>query len=158
MHLGSNEMSREPDVIAPDGSEIRLLSTSSCRGSMVHCTLAPGRITKPVRHRSVEEMWHCIAGTGMLWRSFEGQEDLLALAPGVSCSIATGTCFQFRSDGDMPLEIVIATMPPWPGPDEAEPCSGHWTPSQQASSAVPGAASPVRLSHAPRTNSVAHFT
>ncbi len=96
---------------------------------MVLCTLPPGQVTKPVRHRNVEEMWHCIAGSGTLWRSLTDKEDILELQAGVSCSIAPGTCFQFRSDGESSLEIVIATIPPWPGEDEAEPCEGRWEPS-----------------------------
>ncbi|MDA1297465.1 MAG: hypothetical protein O3B04_05620 [Chloroflexi bacterium] len=115
MAFESKHLPVEPDALAPDGSEIRLLSVATSGGSMVQCSLVPGKITRPVRHRSVEEMWHCVAGSGALWRSLEGREDLLALTPGVSCSISAGTCFQFRSDGDAPLEIVIATMPPWPG-------------------------------------------
>ena len=27
------------------------------------------------------------------------------------------------------LELVITTMPPWPGPDEATPASGPWAPT-----------------------------
>jgi mannose-6-phosphate isomerase-like protein (cupin superfamily) len=118
-----------PDATAPDGSEIRLLSTGMSNGSMVHCRLSPGLVTKPVRHLNVQEMWYCTAGTGQLWRSTGDQEDVLDLVPGVSCSISPGTCFQFRSDGDVPLEIVIATMPPWPGEQEAVPCEGKWLPS-----------------------------
>lgn len=96
---------------------------------MVHCTLPAGKVTKPVRHRSVEEMWHCTGGSGTLWRRLEGEEDLLHLTKGVSCSIATGTCFQFKADDGEPLEIVIATMPPWPGEQEADSCEGKWAAS-----------------------------
>ena len=96
---------------------------------MVLSTLPPGQVTIPVRHRNVEEMWHCTAGSGTLWRSFEGEEDVLELQAGVSCLIAPGTCFQFRSDGDESLELVIATIPPWPGEHEAERCEGRWEPS-----------------------------
>lgn len=129
MRFESKRLPASPDVIAPDGSEIRLLSTSSSLGSMVHCRLASGQVTKPVQHRNVDEMWHCIGGKGTLWRSSENDEDILELAFGVSCSITTGTCFQFRSDGDIPLEIVIATMPPWPGDEEAILCDGPWEPT-----------------------------
>ncbi len=129
MTFESSQLPSEPDVIAPDGSQIRLLSTAMTNGSMAHCTLLPGQVTKPVRHRTVEEMWHCTGGAGTLWRRLEGQEELLKLEKGVSCSIPTGTCFQFRADEGEPLEIVIATMPPWPGEDEAEPCDGKWEPS-----------------------------
>lgn len=128
MSFESRALPGKPDAVAPDGSEIRLLSTGMSGGSMVHCTLAPGKVTTPVRHRTVEEMWHCISGSGALWRSYEGIEDVLKLEPGVSCSIQTGASFQFRSDGDVPLEVVIATVPPWPGDGEAETAEGKWEP------------------------------
>ena len=127
--MESRELGVAAEAIAPDGSEIRLLSTEMARGSLVHCRLAPGLVTRPVRHRTVEEMWYCIAGLGELWRRFEGNEEVIELKPGVSCSIPTGACFQFRSNGDQPLEIVIATMPPWPGEQEAETCDGKWAAS-----------------------------
>lgn len=96
---------------------------------MVHCVLPSGQVTKPLRHRTVEEMWYCTGGSGTLWRLLDGVEDLLRLECGVSCSIPIGACFQFKAEKSEPLEIVIATMPPWPGEDEAEPCAGKWTPS-----------------------------
>lgn len=129
MTFESHILSELPDAIAPDGSEIRLLSTEASRGSMVHCRLSPGLVTRPVRHLNVQEMWYCIGGTGRLWRFADGQESVLELSEGVSCSILPGTCFQFRCDGDVPLEIVIATVPPWPGEQEAGPCEGKWPPS-----------------------------
>ena len=95
---------------------------------MVHCTLHPGQITRAVHHRTVEEAWLCISGAGRLWRSDGGLQDTLDLMPGTGSSISTGTRFQFRNDGSTPLEIVIATFPPWPGEDEAVLCEGEWTP------------------------------
>src|SRR5690242_796237 len=53
----------EYDALAPDGSEIRLLVEVN-GGSMVHCSLAPGAVTRAIRHRSVEEVWLCLAGRG----------------------------------------------------------------------------------------------
>ena len=129
MPFETRKLPAKPDVIAPDGSEIRLLSTEMEGGSMVHCRLAPGKVTRAVRHRTVEEMWHCVGGRGQLWRSTGGTQDVTALKPGVSCSIRTGVSFQFRSDGEEPLEIIIATMPPWPGEEEAVHCDGIWEPS-----------------------------
>lgn len=132
MNFESRSLPAEPDVIAPDGSEIRLLSTGMSGGSMVHCRLAAGQVTRPVKHRTVEEMWYCIGGSGELWRSLGGSEDVLRLKPGIACSIPKGACFQFRADAGEkgePLEIVIATVPPWPGEHEAGPCAGNWPPS-----------------------------
>ena len=113
------------DVIAPDGSEIRLLARSR-HGSMVHCQLAPGVVTRAVVHRSVEELWYFLSGRGQVWRKQNGREETIEARPGVSLSIPTGTIFQFRNTGDEPMCFVIVTMPPWPGEGEAIPRSGVW--------------------------------
>ena len=126
----TRSLPEQPNALAPDGSEIRLLSTALGRGSMVQTRLRPGGVTRAVRHRTVEEMWFCTSGRGRVWRrSAEGEEEVTEMRPGVSLSVPTGTAFQFRCDGREPLEIVIATMPPWPGDGEAMPCDGPWTPT-----------------------------
>jgi mannose-6-phosphate isomerase-like protein (cupin superfamily) len=119
-------ISTAPDDIAPDGSEIRLVSVVMAGGSMVHCTLKPGQVTRAVQHRTVAEAWLCISGNGRLWRSRDEDQETIDLTPGTGASIAAGTRFQFRNDGDSPLEIVIATFPPWPGEAEAVQCEGVW--------------------------------
>ncbi len=117
------------DVLAPDGSEIRLL-VQAARGSMVHCTLRAGQVARAVQHRGVEEVWFCVSGSGQLWRRSADADEVLELQPGVASSIPPGTDFQFRASGDQLLEVVITTMPPWPGPDEAIVVDGRWEPSQ----------------------------
>ena len=107
-----------PDTIAPDGSLIGLLAAGE-RGSMVHCTLPAAMVTRAVRHRSVEEVWFVLAGSGVLALG----DEQLALRRGVSVVIPPRTPFQFRA-GQAGLELVIVTMPPWPGADEAEPATG----------------------------------
>ena len=121
-------ISAEYDVLAPDGSEIRLLS-SVAGASMVHCTLPAGQVTRAVRHRTVEELWYCIAGRGELWRHAAHGEEVVELRPGVSVSVPLGTTFQFRAPGPAPLALVITTIPPWPGPHEAIAAVGRWTPT-----------------------------
>jgi mannose-6-phosphate isomerase-like protein (cupin superfamily) len=112
------------DLLAPDTSEIRLLVQLD-RGSLVHCTLRTGHVTQAVRHRTVQEVWYCLAGSGELWRSDGAHEDVVQLRPGVSATIPLGVSFQFRAQHT--LELVITTMPPWPGASEAEPVPGPWT-------------------------------
>jgi mannose-6-phosphate isomerase-like protein (cupin superfamily) len=116
------------DALAPDGSEIRLLVQVD-GGSLVHCTVQPGCVTHAVRHRTVEEVWFCIAGDGQLWRRADDREDITELRPNLAVTIPLGTCFQFRATGSQPLQIVIATLPPWPGTDEAVPVEGRWRPT-----------------------------
>jgi mannose-6-phosphate isomerase-like protein (cupin superfamily) len=121
--VNSASIPATPDTVAPDGSLIGLLAASE-RGSMVHCTLAAGAVSRPVQHRTVEELWFVVSGSGVL--SLGGET--LALRRGVSVAIPTGTAFQFRA-GHAGLELVIATIPPWPGADEAEPAAGPWEPT-----------------------------
>ncbi len=123
--LDYKQLARDSDVLAPDGSEIRLLSETS-RGSMVHCTLNPGEVSVPVAHRTVEELWYCLEGRGQVWRRRGDDERVVEVAPGGSLSIPTGAHFQFRTIGDHPLRFVIITMPPWPGENEAYRVAGYW--------------------------------
>ena len=111
--------------LAPDGSAVRPL-VALAGGSLAHFTLSPGQVAQAVAHRTVEELWYCLSGQGELWRRQEGQEAVVVLAPGVSATIPLGTHFQFRSTGSAPLIVLIATMPPWSGPEEAYAVSGPW--------------------------------
>ena len=115
-----------PTVLAPDGSEIRELVAVE-RGSMVHCTLSPAAASMAVAHATVEEVWYFLQGTGQLWRSRNGAESVVDVEAGVAVTIERGTHFQFRNTGDMDLCIVIVTMPPWPGEQEARRVDDHWT-------------------------------
>ena len=123
--LDYRELSQDYDTLAPDGSEIRLLA-QTCRGSMVHCTLNPGEVSLAVAHKSVEEVWFFLEGTGQVWRRLGELERTVDVSPGVSLAIPVGAHFQFRTIGDRPLCFVIVTMPPWPGEDEAHPVPGRW--------------------------------
>jgi mannose-6-phosphate isomerase-like protein (cupin superfamily) len=115
------------DALAPDGSEIRLLVQVG-GGSLVHCTLRPGQVSQAVRHRTVEEVWFCLSGAGQVWRRSpeENREEIVAVEPGSALTIPLGAEFQFRATGPQPLELVITTMPPWPGGDEAVPVTNRW--------------------------------
>ncbi len=59
-------------------------------------------------------------------RRLDGEEQVSPLAAGMSLTIPVGALFQFRCDGDVPLDIVGVTMPPWPGADEAVFVDGIW--------------------------------
>jgi mannose-6-phosphate isomerase-like protein (cupin superfamily) len=121
-------LSAAPDVIAPDGSEVRILAATA-RGSMAQFTLPPGKISIAVAHRTVEEVWFFTAGQGQLWRKNEEAEEIVQIHPGLSVSIPVGTHFQFRNDGIVPLTAIGTTMPPWPGMDEAYAVTGIWSPT-----------------------------
>ncbi len=123
--MRKKSLPRMYDCLAPDGSEIRLLVAAE-RGGMAHCTLPPGGVSLAVRHRTVEEVWYCLSGLGELWRKQGDEEQVLKLSPGVSADIPLGAHFQFRTLGEEPLELVLTTMPPWPGEEEAVRVDDHW--------------------------------
>ena len=114
-----------PDAIAPDGSEVRLLVKCD-RGSMAQFHLPPGAVSMAVAHHTVEELWYFTRGRGRMWLAQDGREAIVRLQPGISISIPARTRFQFRCDGDEPLEATGVTMPPWPGMDEAYRVEGCW--------------------------------
>jgi mannose-6-phosphate isomerase-like protein (cupin superfamily) len=117
-------------VLAPDGSTVRVLLAGS-GGSMARFELEPGRTSSAVRHRTVEELWYVLSGQGEIWRRRGSDETITPLRPGMCLLIPAGTSFQFRSADDEPLVAVGVTMPPWPGPHEAEHVDGRpdWAPS-----------------------------
>lgn len=125
MMLETRTLPETLDVIAPDGSEIRFLAKTA-RASSVHCTLPPGGVSLAVAHKTVEEVWFFLEGAGEVWRKAGEEEEVTRALPGVSLNIPLGTHFQFRNTGSQPLRFVIATMPPWPGEDEAYRVPGRW--------------------------------
>ena len=117
---------RAPTALAPDGSEVRVL-LGLAAGGMAHFSLAPGRVSKAVEHRSVEEIWYVVAGRGAMWRRHGVHEAVVVLEPGMCLTIPLGTRFQFRADeGTEALAAIAVTMPPWPGADEAFAVDGPW--------------------------------
>ena len=113
------------DVLAPDGSEIRVLAGTS-RGSMAHGLLPPGGVSRAIRHRTVEEVWYVLSGSAEIWRQLGDDEQIITATTGTSLTIPVGTHFQFRTVGDEPFQFIMLTIPPWPGEDEAEFVAGVW--------------------------------
>jgi mannose-6-phosphate isomerase-like protein (cupin superfamily) len=110
-------VSRAPDAIAPDGSEVYFVVSHATQASLVEVVLRPGGVSRPVRHRTVEEIWYFLAGEGEVWvadRTFSVKAGATVVIPG-------GMPFQFRCIGSEPLRFLCFTSPPWPGGDEAVP-------------------------------------
>ena len=125
MKFATERISSTPDAIAPDGSEVRVLCQLP-RGGLAVFSLPPNAVSKAVAHRTVEEVWYVTSGCGRMWRKLGKHEEIIELGPGVSLTIPTGTYFQFRCDSPEPLDVIGATMPPWPGESEAYGVEGAW--------------------------------
>jgi len=114
-----------PDAIAPDGSEITFLVGDARRASLVEVRLPAGETSRPVRHRTVEEIWYVTAGEGRVWRrppaDAGGAATIEKVRPGSTLVIPTGWAFQFQATRGADLRFLCYTSPPWPGPDEAAP-------------------------------------
>jgi mannose-6-phosphate isomerase-like protein (cupin superfamily) len=106
-----------PDAVAPDGSEIHFRVLDAGRASVVEVVLGPGLTSRPVRHRTVEEIWYFLSGTGEVWVD----PDTRTVQAGDFVVIPTGSAFQFRAGTDEPLRFLCFTSPPWPGEEEAIP-------------------------------------
>jgi mannose-6-phosphate isomerase-like protein (cupin superfamily) len=113
------------DAVAPDGAGVRLL-LSLAGGSFAHFELAAGAVSHAVAHRSVEEIWYFVSGSGEVWRRQGETESVIAVGPGLCLTIPLGAHFQFRADAAAPLAFVAATLPPWPGEGEAFRVEGRW--------------------------------
>ena len=118
----------ERTVVAPDGSDVRVL-LGLAGGGMAHFSLPAGAVSAAVTHRTVEEIWFIIAGSGQMWRRQGSIEAVTELAAGTCVTIPLGTHFQFRAGSAGALEAVAITMPPWPGDGEAVPVPGPWQPT-----------------------------
>lgn len=124
----TSRLSRERDVVATDGSDVRILQSLS-GGALAHFTLAPGHTSTAVVHRTVEEIWCFLSGRCEMWRKQEEREEVVPVEAGVCVTIPLGTHFQFRSLGDEPLVALATTMPPCPGDGEAVVVPGRWAPT-----------------------------
>jgi mannose-6-phosphate isomerase-like protein (cupin superfamily) len=114
-----------PNVVAPDGSAVRVLARTA-RGSMARFSLPPFAVSRAVAHRTVEEVWYFLAGNGRMWLRCGDRDAIVDVAAGLSVAIPAGTAFQFRSDSAEALQAVGVTMPPWPGDGEAVAVDGPW--------------------------------
>ena len=111
--------------LAPDGSEIRMVFSMQ-HGGVCHCRLPANHVTKAVHHKTVDEFWYFIKGSGEVWRKTDQSDVTTTVFPGICLNISVGTHFQFRNTGNEPLELLIFTMPPWPGASESVDVEGQW--------------------------------
>ena len=118
----------EPDDTAPDGSEIRLLigePHGATKAGLAEAFLGPAQVSRPVWHKTVEEIWYVLEGAGQVWRCPPDVDPAtvppVAVYAGDALTIPTKWFFQFASRKDAPLRFLCYTAPPWPGPSEAQP-------------------------------------
>ena len=118
----------QPDAVAPDGSDVRVLLRLE-GGGMAHFELPAGQTSIAAAHRTVDEIWVFLSVSGEMWRRQGDTEEIVPVEAGVCLTIPLGTQFQFRSSGREALAAIGVTMPPWPGEGEAIVVQGKWQPT-----------------------------
>jgi mannose-6-phosphate isomerase-like protein (cupin superfamily) len=128
--MKTKTLQSERSYTAPDGSEIRLLlDLEDGKGGLAHCVLPAGGVSVAQRHKTVGEIWYFVQGLGQVWRKSaagDREDCVVDVSPGRCLTIEPGDHFQFRNTGAEPLTLVIATIPSWSGPEEAEEVEGRW--------------------------------
>ncbi len=114
----------DPDVIAPDGAEIRILvdqSRGATQLSLAEALVKPGERTSCVSHKTIEEVWYIVRGTGQFHRlSPDGtDEQIVTIQLGDALFIPTGYRFWVENTGTEDLIFLCHDAPAWPGHDEA---------------------------------------
>lgn len=107
-------LSRRADItpyVTRDGSEIRELLHPDHHAvrnqSLAEATLAPGQRTQSHRHRSTEEIYFILAGSGLM--TLAG--DTFPVQPGDSILIPPGTAHCIENSGSEALRILCCCAP-----------------------------------------------
>lgn len=102
-----------PCYITKDGSTIRELihpqHHGNLRQSLAEAAVAPGAATRLHRHHQTEEIYHVIAGRGVMTLG----EKHIEIGVGDSVCIAPGTAHAVRNNGETDLVILCCCAPPY---------------------------------------------
>jgi mannose-6-phosphate isomerase-like protein (cupin superfamily) len=119
---------QDPDDQAPDGSKIWLLigdRHGATKAGLCEVSLGAGEVSRPVWHKTVEEIWYVLEGSGQVWRCPPDADPrgvaAVAVKAGDAVTIPTGWYFQFAAAAHEGLRFLDYTAPPWPGASEAQP-------------------------------------
>jgi len=108
--FATKRLAADVDVVAPDGSDVRIL-LGLAGGGAAHFQLAPGKTSRAVTHRTVEEIWFFVGGRGEMWRR-QGDRGSRCDEQGWPDHPA-GNPLPFRALGAINYPFGV-TMPPWP--------------------------------------------
>lgn len=94
MDVKYKKLAEKYDYLAPDGSEIRLLISSSL-ASLDHLIVKPKTVSRAGYHKSVQEKWYIIRGEGKIWLKKYNQEQIIKLEPGFLFRLILMSIFSF---------------------------------------------------------------
>lgn len=108
------KQSSPPDFVAPDQSECNYLVRGP-RANCITATLKPHTVSAPQSHKSIDETWYFISGTGRMYlrNEYDNTVTKINTTPGTSVYIPCGNHFHFCNDGDDDQTAIITTLPQW---------------------------------------------
>ncbi len=113
---------------APDGSKVTVLARGA-RASSCIAVLPAQSASRTVMHQTVEELWYVMRGHGEIFCQAINDGTPFQVEAGHSFVIPPQTAFQFRTTSSE-LEVLITTIPAWPGDEEGLVCEGGpWPPT-----------------------------
>ena len=131
------EVPLEPSYTSPSGkTEIRMLPNLPS-GEITHATIGARETSSPAYLDSLHEFFFVLAGTGQLWRGAGTTAELVDLRPLRCVSIPPEVNFQYRSD-DEPMIFLVVVVPRWSADHWHAAPGGLWDPaSGKVQTAVP---------------------
>jgi mannose-6-phosphate isomerase-like protein (cupin superfamily) len=106
------ELPLEPTYTSPSGkTEIRMLPNLPS-GEITHATIRARETSSPAYLDSLHEFFFVLAGSGQLWRCAGAMAELVELRPLRCVSIPPEVNFQYRSDDD-PMIFLVVVAPRW---------------------------------------------
>ena len=109
-----SEHGTTPAYVTKDGSIIRELLHPSRYGpslamSLAEAVIPPGRRTRSHRHRSFQEIYHFLEGTGVM--TLEGET--FPVSEGDSVLIPAGSNHHVKNTGAVSLRFLCCCVPPY---------------------------------------------
>jgi mannose-6-phosphate isomerase-like protein (cupin superfamily) len=101
-------LDRVESFVTKDGSAIRELHHTAAQ-SLAEATLEPGQATERHYHRSTEEIYFVVKGSG----DMEVDGDTKRIRPGDAVLIPAGAWHSLVNDGTSELRILCCCVPPY---------------------------------------------
>jgi mannose-6-phosphate isomerase-like protein (cupin superfamily) len=110
-------------------------------GEITHATIEARETSSPAYLDSLHEFFFVLAGSGQLWRSAGSTSELVELRPRRCVSIPPAVSFQYRSNDD-PMIFLVVVAPRWSADHWHAAPVGLWDPvSGEVQAPVPSATS-----------------
>jgi mannose-6-phosphate isomerase-like protein (cupin superfamily) len=107
-----------PAFVGPDGGIIRELAasrnSSARKQSLAEATIPVGGTVTEHFHRTTEEFYHILSGTGLM----KIEDEVREIGPGDTIVILAGRRHKISNNGAVPLVLLACCSPEWTEEDQ----------------------------------------